>query len=355
MSVMKNYFKRFFVDGMVGLSIGLFTTVVAGTILETVGLIMGGQVGQYIAMAASLVKLLVGIGIGVGVATKLNASSSVIVCCAITGYIGAYAYDIINGTHFVNGIININEAGDPLAAYVAAYVTVELGDLIANKTKLNYMITPILAITVGCAVSFYIAQPLNDVTKAYGDMINWATKQNDFVMSIVVSVLMGLAMTLPISSIAIALALNMSGPVAAAATIGCCVNMIGFATASFRDNKIEGFLLQGLGTSTIQFPNIIKNPLICVPVLLTSAVLGPIGVCLFKMTSEASAAGMGSCGFVSQIMTYQAMVNDGVSRNMVMIEIMLLQLLLPAVLTFVISEFMRKKGFIKEDDMKISI
>ena len=355
MSIMKNYFKRFFIDGMVGLSIGLFTTVVAGTILETIGLIMGGQVGQYIAMAASLVKLLVGIGIGVGVATKLGASPSVVVCSAIVGYIGAYAYDIINGSHFVDGVININEAGDPLAAYIAVYATVEIGDLVANKTKLNYMITPILAITVGCAVSFYVAKPLNDVTKAYCDMVGWAMEQNDFVMSIVVSVLMGIAMTLPISSVAIALSLNMTGTVAAAATIGCCVNMIGFATASFRDNKIEGFLLQGLGTSTIQFPNVVKNPLICLPVLITSAVLGPIGVCLFKMTSETSAAGMGSCGFVSQIMTYQTMINDGFSRNMVMIEIMLLQLLLPAVLTWFISEFMRKKGLIKENDMKISI
>ncbi len=355
MSIMKNYFKRFFVDGMVGLSIGLFTTVVAGTILETIGLIMGGQVGQYIAMAASLVKLLVGIGIGVGVATKLGASSSVVVCSAIVGYIGAYAYDILNGSHFVDGVININEAGDPLAAYIAVYVTVEIGDLIANKTKLNYMITPILAITVGCAISFYVAKPLNDVTKAYSDMVGWAMEQNDFVMSIVVSVLMGIAMTLPISSVAIALSLNMTGTVAAAATIGCCVNMIGFATASFRDNKIEGFLLQGLGTSTIQFPNVVKNPLICLPVLITSAILGPMGVCIFKMTSETSAAGMGSCGFVSQIMTYQTMINDGVGRNMVMIEIMLLQLLLPAVLTWFISEFMRKRGLIKENDMKISI
>ena len=354
MSIVKNFFKRFFVDGMVGLSIGLFSTIVAGTILETIGLIMGGSVGQYIALAANLVKLLVGIGIGVGVATKLCAPPCVVVCSAITGYIGAYAYDILNGTHFVNGAVNIKEAGDPLVAYVAAYITVEIGCLIANKTRLNYVITPIITITVASAISFYIAQPINNIVKVYSNVINWGMKQNSFVMSIIVAVLMGLAMTLPISSMAIALMLNMSGTAAAAAAIGCCVNMIGFATASFRDNKIEGFILQGLGTSTIQFPNMIKNPLICLPVVITSAILGPIAVCGFHMTSEITAAGYGSCGFTSQIMTYQTMINAGVSRNLVLIEIMLLQLLLPAVLTWFISEFMRKRGLIKEEDMKIS-
>ena len=354
MSVIRNFFKRFFVDGMVGLSIGLFATVVAGTILETIGLVMGGAIGQYIALAASLVKLLIGIGIGVGVATKLGAPPCVVVCSAITGYIGAYAYNIINGTHFVNGAINIKEAGDPLTAYLAAYITVEIGCLIANKTRLNYVITPIITIIIGSAVSFYVAQPLNKVTEIYGNIINWWMKQNSFVMSIIVAVLMGLSMTLPISSMALALTLNMSGAVAAAAAVGCCVNMIGFATSSFRDNKIEGFILQGLGTPTIQFPNIVKKPIICLPVIITSAILGPISVCVFHMTSEVTAAGLGSCGFTSQIMTYQTMVNAGVSRNMVLIEIVLLQFLLPAVLTWIISEFMRKRGFIKEDDMKIS-
>lgn len=355
MSIIRKYFQNFFVDGMVGLSIGLYSTVVAGTILETVGLFLGGQMGQYIALAAGLIKLLIGMGIGVGVATRLGASSSVVVCSAVSGYVGAYAYDIMNGTHFVNGVMNIDKSGDALVAYIAAFVTVEIGELVANKTKLNYMITPIVAITFGCVASFYVAKPIYDMTKIYGDMLNWGMKQNAVVMSIVVAVLMGLALTLPISSVAIAMMLNMSGAAAAAATIGCCVNMIGFATASFRDNKIEGFLLQGLGTSTIQFPNIIKNPLICLPVVITSALLGPVGVCLFKMTSDVKAAGMGSCGLASQIVTYETMINNGVGRNTVMIQIMLIQLLLPAVLTWIISEFMRKRGFIKENDMKISI
>ena len=355
MSIIKKYFQSFFIDGMVGLSIGLYSTVVAGTILETIGLVLGGQIGQYIALAAGLIKLLVGIGIGVGVATKLGASPSVVVCSAIAGYIGAYAYDIMNGTHFVNGSISIENAGNALVAYVAAFITIEIGELVANKTKLNYMITPIIAISCGIATSFYVAKPIYEMTKTYSDMVNWAINQNTLVMSIVVAVLMGLAATLPIGSVAIAMMLNMTGAAAAAATIGCCVNMIGFATASFRDNKIEGFLLQGLGTSTIQFPNVIKNPMICIPVVVTSAILGPIGVCVFKMTSDVNAAGMGSCGLVSQIMTYQTMINDGVGRNTVLIEIMLMQLLLPAVLTWIISEFMRKRGFIKDDDMKISI
>lgn len=355
MNLVKNYFQRFMYDGLVGLSIGLFATIVAGTLLETIGLIMGGEIGQYIALAASIVKLLVGIGIGAGVATKLGAPPCVVVCSAISGYIGAYAIDLMNGVHFVDGAINIKEAGDPLVAYLAAYVTTEIGCLIANRTKLSYIITPIVTITIGSAVSFYIANPIHKLSVMYGNLLDWGVKQNIFIMSIVVAVLMGLALTLPISSMALAVSLNMTGSVAAAAAIGCCVTMIGFATASFRDNKIEGFILQGLGTTSIQMPNIIKNPLICIPTVITSVVLSPIAVCVFNMTSEVNAAGNGSCGFISQIMTYQTMMNAGVSRNIVLIEIMLLQFLVPAVVTWFISEFMRKKGWIKEGDMKISL
>jgi uncharacterized membrane protein len=305
-------------------------------------------------MVSSVVKLLVGIAIGVGVATKLGASPCVVVCAAVTGYIGAYAYDIMKGVHFVDGSINITKSGDPLVAFLAAYITVEIGCLIANKTKLNYLITPIIAISIGAVVSFYIAGPIHKVTEMYKNLIGWATDQNQVVMSIIVAVLMCLAMTLPISTVALAMSLEMSGSIAAAAAIGCCVSMIGYATASFRDNKIEGFILQGLGTSAIQMPNVIKNPLIVIPTVVTSAVLSPIAVCLLNMTSDTSAAGLGSCGFISQILTYQTMVNDGIGKNVVIIEILLIQFLIPAVVTWVISEFMRKHNIIKEGDMKIS-
>ena len=354
MNFLKKYYQRFMYDGLAGLAIGLFATVVAGNMLETIGLIMGGDIGQFIAMVSKVVKLLVGIAIGVGVATKLGASPCVVVCAAVTGYIGAYAYDIMNGVHFVEGNININKSGEPLVAFLASYVTVEIGCLIANRTKLNYLITPIIAITIGAVVSFYVATPIHKVTQMYKNLIVWATGQNEVVMSILVAVLMGLAMTLPISTVALAMSINMTGSMAAAAAIGCCVSMIGYATASFRDNKIEGFILQGLGISAIQMPNIIKNPLICIPTLITSAVVSPIAVCVLNMTCDSAAAGLGSCGFISQILTYQTMVNDGISKNIVLIEILLIQLLIPAVATWFISEFMRKHNFIKEGDMKIS-
>ena len=355
MNILKKYFHRFMYEGLAGLAIGLFATIVAGNMLETIGLIMGGTIGNFIAMVSSVVKLLVGIAIGVGVATKLEAPPCVVVCAAITGYIGAYAHDIMNGVHLVKGSINVDKSGEPLVAFLAAYVTVEIGCLIANKTKLNYLITPIIVITVGAVVSFYAATPIHNITLAYKNALLWATGQNEVIMSIIVAVLMCFAMTLPISTVALAMSLEMSGSIAAAAAIGCCVSMIGYATASFRDNKIEGFILQGLGTSAIQMPNIIKNPLIILPTVITSAVLSPIAVCLLNMTSDKTAAGLGSCGFISQILTYQTMINDGASKNIALIEILLIQFLIPAVATWFISEFMRKHEFIKEGDMKISL
>ena len=189
---------------------------------------------------------------------------------------------------------------------------------------------------------------------ALGALINWGTEQQPFLMGIIVSVLMGMILTLPISSAALGVILNLSGLAAGAATIGCCCNMVGFAVASYRENKIGGLLAQGIGTSMLQVPNIVRKPIIWVPAILSSAILGPVGTMILHMTSNATGSGMGTAGLVGQIMTWQTMT--AVEPPMiVLIKIIVIQIALPAIVTLLISEFMRKKKWIQYGDMKLEL
>ena len=187
-----------------------------------------------------------------------------------------------------------------------------------------------------------------------GGIINWGTEQQPFIMGIVVSVVMGMVLTLPISSAALGIILNLSGLAAGAATIGCCCNMVGFAVASYRENKVGGLLAQGIGTSMLQVPNIVKKPIIWLPVILSSAILGPVGTVLLHMTSNATGSGMGTSGLVGQIMTWETMIQTEPAQ-IVLIKILVIQIILPAVVTLGISEFMRKKKWIKFGDMKLDL
>ena len=189
---------------------------------------------------------------------------------------------------------------------------------------------------------------------ALGALINWGTEQQPFLMGIIVSVLMGMILTLPISSAALGVILNLSGLAAGAATIGCCCNMVGFAVASYRENKIGGLLAQGIGTSMLQVPNIVRKPIIWLPAILSSAILGPVGTMILHMTSNATGSGMGTAGLVGQIMTWQTMT--AVEPPMVvLVKIIVIQIALPAVVTLLISEFMRKKKWIQYGDMKLEL
>ena len=187
-----------------------------------------------------------------------------------------------------------------------------------------------------------------------GSLINWGTEQQPFIMGIVVSVLMGMILTLPISSAALGIILNLSGLAAGAATVGCCCNMVGFAVASYRENKVGGLLAQGIGTSMLQVPNIVRKPVIWLPAILSSAILGPVGTMLLHMTSNATGSGMGTAGLVGQIMTWQTMIATE-APMVVLIKILVIQIVLPAIVTLAISEFMRKKEWIKYGDMKLDL
>lgn len=349
---MKKILDRIFIDGLTGMAQGLFATLIIGTIIQQIGTYCGGSFGDIIFVLGKVAAGLTGAGIGAGVARKLDAGHLVIVSAVVAGMAGAFAGNILSGNILVEGALVLSGPGEPLGAFVASYVAVELGILISGKTKLDIILTPLICIGAGAAVGLLVGPPISGFMTWLGSLINWGTEQQPLVMGIVVSVLMGMILTLPISSAALGVILNLSGLAAGAATIGCCCNMIGFAVASFRENKISGLLAQGVGTSMLQVPNIVRHPQIWIPAIVSSAILGPVGTMVFHMSNNATGSGMGTAGLVGPLMTWQVMVQTE-PEMIVLIKILVIQFILPAVVTLIISEFMRKKKWIHFGDMKL--
>lgn len=352
--MIKKYLHRVFIDGLSGMAMGLFATLIVGTIIQQIGNLVGGQLGDLIFLVGKVAAAATCAGIGVGVAHKFQESSLVVLSAATCGMIGGYASKLLTGTILSEGAIVLAGPGEPLGAFIAAYVGIEVGHLISGKTKIDILLTPLVTIGAGSAVGILVGSPISSFMTWLGSLINWGTEQQPFLMGIIVSVLMGMILTLPISSAALGVILNLSGLAAGAATVGCCCNMIGFAIASYRENKLGGLLAQGIGTSMLQVPNIMRKPVIWLPAILSSAILGPVSTMLFHMTSNATGSGMGTAGFVGQIMTWQVMT-QAESPVIVMIKIILIQFVLPGLITLGISEFMRKHNFIKMGDMKLDI
>lgn len=351
---MKSILDRIFVDGLGGMAHGLFATLIIGTIIQQIGLFAGGDFGNMLYMAGKMAAAMTGAGIGVGVARKFNADQLVVISAATVGMIGAFAGKLLAGEVLTDGNVFLAGPGEPLGAFVSAYVAIEIGILISGKTKLDILITPFVCIGVGTATGLVVGPPISRFMGWLGSLINWGTEQQPFLMGIVVSVLMGMILTLPISSAAIGVILNLSGLAAGAATIGCCCNMVGFAVASFRENGFGGFLAQGIGTSMLQVPNIVRHPKIWLPAILSSAILGPVGTMLLHMTNNATGSGMGTAGLVGQIMTWQVMTQTE-APVVVLLKILLIQIVLPAALTFGFSEFMRRKKWIRFGEMKLDL
>ena len=355
MKAIKKLLTRIFVDGLTGMALGLFSTLIIGTIIKQAGDLIGGDIGGWLSAIGLVAQKLTGAGIGVGVAYKFKESAYVVLSAATAGMIGAYAGNMAVGTLFADGAMVLSGPGEPLGAFIAAYVGIELGRLVAGKTKLDLLITPAVTILCGGAVGILAGPPISEFMGWLGSLVNWGTMQQPVLMGIVVSVVMGMVLTLPISSAALGIILGLSGPAAGAATIGCCCQMVGFAVASYRENGIGGLLAQGLGTSMLQVPNIVRRPLIWIPPILSSAILGPIAISgFFNMTNNATGSGMGSAGLVGQIMTYQTMIATEPAVSVV-IKIIVFQFVLPAVITFGISEGMRKMGYIRNGDMKLDM
>lgn len=351
---MKKQLNRVFIDGLAGMASGLFATLIIGTILQQLGGLVGGGVGNTLFLVGKVAAALTGAGIGCGVAHRLKAAPLVVISAVTAGMVGAFAGKLMAGTVFVDGVIHFAGPGEPLGAFVAAYVCVEVGMLCAGKTKLDILLTPLVAILSGSAVGLVVGPPISAFMAWVGSVINWGTEQQPFLMGIIVSVLMGMILTLPISSAAVGVVLNLSGIAAGAATVGCCANMVGFAVASYRENKMGGLLAQGLGTSMLQVPNIVRKPIIWLPAIVASAVLGPVSTLLLGMTSNATGSGMGTAGLVGPLMTWQTM-RPTTGPVLLLAEIVLMYFVLPAAIALLCSEMMRKKGLIAQGDMKLEV
>ena len=354
MKTVKKIFYHIFIDGLSGMALGLFATLIIGTIIQQIGTLVGGTIGDYLFIMGKMAATVTGAGIGVGVAVKFRESPLVIISAASAGMMGSFASQILAGTLLTESTVALSGPGEPLGAFIAALVGIEVGHLVSGKTKIDILVTPLVSIISGSTVGLLAGPPISSFMVWLGSLVNWGTEQQPLLMGVVVSVVMGIVLTLPISSAALGIIMDLSGLAAGAATIGCCCNMIGFAVASYRENKIGGLLAQGLGTSMLQVPNIVRRPVIWLPAILSSAILGPIGTVVFHMTGNATGSGMGTSGLVGQIMTWQVMTASE-PPALVLFKILLLPFILPAALSLAISEFMRKKKWIRPGDMKLDL
>ena len=336
--------KRYGIDALSAMAQGLFASLLIGTIISTIGQQFG-------------IELLVNIG---SYASKMTGPA---IAIAIGYALHAPAYVLFSLVSVGFAAAELGGAGGPLAVYVVSIVAAELGKLVSKETKIDILVTPAVTVISGVLLSILCAPAIGAAASSVGKAIMWATEQQPFIMGIVVSVLVGMALTLPISSAAICAALSLTGLAGGAAVAGCCANMIGFAVMSFRENKWGGLVSQGIGTSMLQMGNIVKNPLIWIPPIVTSAITGPIATCIFKlqMNGAAVASGMGTCGLVGQIGIYSGWVKDVASGAKSSITVMdwtgmiLICFILPAVLSLVICEAMRRMNLIKENDLKLDL
>ncbi|WP_311491630.1 PTS sugar transporter subunit IIC [uncultured Anaerococcus sp.] len=322
--------RVYFIDALGAMAFGLFASLLIGTIINSVGKVF--EISYFTERIWPLASSAAGAAIATAIAYSLDAPKLVLFANTIVG-IGAY------------------ELGGPVGVYVASVLAVEFGKLVSKTTKLDIIVTPLVTILVGVVLGDVIGPYVASFMTMVGNFIVRATEMQPFFMGIIIAVLVGVALTLPISSAAICMMLSLSGLAAGAATVGCCCQMVGFAVISFRDNGIEGLFAQGLGTSMFQVPNTIKNPWIWVPPTLASAILGPVSTMILKMKNIPLGAGMGTSGLVGQIGTFQAMAGENFTS--LFIKVIIIQIILPAVLSLVIYEFMRKKNLIKDGDMKI--
>lgn len=353
----KKFVDRYLIDGLGGMALGLFATLLIGTIIKQAGAFFpeGNTIGVFLMQIGQIATVLTGAGIAVGVANNLGASKLVLYSSILNGMVGAYATKLLSGALITEAGIVLSGPGDPMGAFVAAVIGVELGRLVSGKTKLDILLTPAVTILSGCLMAVLIGPSLANFNALLGEFIKNATDYQPLLMGIVISVAMGIFLTLPISSAAIGVILGLSGIAAGAATAGCCAQMVGFAVMSYHENKVNGLVAQGLGTSMLQMPNIIKNPKIWLPPILASAVTGPMATVVFGLENVATGSGMGTCGLVGPLLMWQTMVEKSGSSIVVLIEILLLCFVLPAVLTYLFAIPMRKMNWIKENDLKLQL
>ena len=334
--------KRYGIDAMGAMAQGLFASLLIGTIIKT----LGQQLNvQFLIDAGNFAQQVAGPAMAVSIGTALSAPQLVL-------------YSLIAVGMAAN---KLGGAGGPLAVYFITIVASECGKIVSKETKVDILVTPAVTILVGVGLSVLCAPAIGAAASSVGDFIKWATNLQPLLMGILVSVVVGMALTLPISSAAICAALSLTGLAGGAAVAGCCAQMVGFAVMSFRENGVGGLVSQGLGTSMLQMPNIIRNPRVWIPPTLASAITGPIATCLFhlEMNGPAVSSGMGTCGLVGQIGVYTGWLNDIAAGTkaailpMDWVGLILICFVLPAVLTLLFAFFLRKWGWIKDGDLKL--
>lgn len=319
--------KAYFVDALSYMALGLFSSLLIGLIIKTLGQQL--NIPSFVEMGQfAMDPKIVGAAIGVAVAYSLKAPPLVLFSAVFAGAFGG-------------------SLGGPVGSYVAVLLAAEFGKLIYRVTKIDIIVVPLVVILVGYYVGVFVGIPINNLMTSLGALVNWSTEQQPFVMSILVATIMGLSLTAPISSAAIAFMLGLDGLAAGAAVIGCSAQMIGFATISYRENGISGLVAQGLGTSMLQIGNIVKNPLTLIPPTLAGAVSAPIAIGIFRMTNNEAGAGMGTSGLVGQFMALESM---GFSTS-TLLMILIFHILIPAAISLLTFYFMSKYGWIKKGDL----
>lgn len=345
--MVKKYLNRLFIDGLSGMAYGLFSTLIIGTIICQIAKLVGDNIfADYLFAIGSVAKTFTGAGIGVGVACKLKSSPITTVSAAVCGMIGAFP-------SVAKDAFLVGTPGEPLGAFIAAYVAIEIGALVSGRTKVDIIVTPLSCILTGAAAGYFVGPYISTAMLWLGNLVNVNVEKFPILGGMAVSVLMGMILTLPISSAAIGVSMGITGLAAGAATVGCCCNMVGFAVISYRENKLGGLIAQGLGTSMLQVPNIVRRPLIWLPAIISSAILGPVSSALLKMVSNPVGSGMGSAGLVGQFMAYDCMVAAGFSPVLALLEITLMHFVLPAVVSLGVAEAMRKLNLIRSGDLKL--
>ena len=335
--------KRYGIDALGAMAQGLFASLLIGTIISTIG----EQAGiQLLVDIGGYAKAATGPAMAISIGFALQCPPLVLFSLAAVGV----AANTLGG------------AGGPLAVLIVTIFAAEFGKAVSKETKIDIIVTPFVTIFIGAGLSIWWASAIGAAASAVGNAIMWATELQPFFMGILVSVFVGIALTLPISSAAICAALGLTGLAGGAAVAGCCAQMVGFAVMSFKENKWGGLVSQGIGTSMLQMGNIVRNPRIWIAPILTSAITGPIATCLFKlqMNGTAVSSGMGTCGFVGQIGVYTGWMNDIAEGTKTAVTVMdwaglfLISFILPAVLCPLINMFVRKLGWVKDGDMTLS-
>jgi len=333
MSFIKKYFKRYFVDAMSFMALGLFSSLIVGLIITQLSKIPHLEILGTFSEVLGASSPVVGAAIGAAIAYGLKSKPLVIFSCIA---VGAFGYQL----------------GGPVGAYVSALVANEIAGLVAGKTKIDIVLTPLVTIITGGFVSTFAGPVLSEMMTGLGEIINSATQLHPFPMGIAVSVIVGLVLTAPISSAALCIMLGLEGIAAGAAAVGCCAQMVGFAVTSFKSNGVGGLISQVIGTSMLQFGNIMRHPQIALAPTLAGAVLGPVSTCLLKMTNTPSGAGMGTSGLVGQFGAYSAMAESfGSTKTILFIAVM--HVVAPALLSLIFHFIFKKIGLVKDEYLKL--